>query len=1346
MAFWDFIKQLRLNDEEEKKRREQGGVTNRIFGFLDDTLDTTGDVGKWGIERSKDVVGTVAGLGREAIVKPVVTAIASAEEKQQDYKKDSQVEVINKLKDMKPDEREEYIKSNPVLSNRYKDGKLKFTDTTAPWLFGNIFKGADTMAEVDVKDNEQLNQLIAKINERDTANDKGRQSTNFVDRQIFGNEPIQAYQNRYAGLKDEAGWSTPAAVLGTGANVLLDSPLSGGTSNVIKNIGKEGLEKLAKTSAVEGVESILKGNLKDEVIKKVAPLIAEATDVNQIKKLLGDVDPSIAKRIVTGKTKTEAVDEAVGSFRRGIDDVAPPTGKTDPLDTATDAAAQTQKAIDERKLAEGQSAMDSMDTVTPPAQPPIPPAQTRQTGSAGDELLSRMYSTSDIDAKMKKKTWRQELNERWFDKTAAYNRFSSLYKEKTGEDLAKDLDPAVLAQRTNGRERAASMRLEPVIQRIRQSGDFDAVRKLGAARHMLSRPDTTPAETLVLARRTIDELQASLGDEGMRKVDDAVRSVNEFYDNQLKDLVSIGRLSEDSYNYIRQSNPDYFSKISLIEHIIESNDTSRFAARASHNQAKENIIQAVKGIGDDSRFHIQDPIEMMARSAIAVQKAVEDTQLFKAIQNFEQIDPNSFKTIRASENVIKRMGLSLENKELRPIRDKAERMIKTREKWAKQLQSQINKLEKQGLHKALKGDGTKPMPEFSVRGLGGNAPTSKAADQLGPQDTARFVKSLVEGPNSEIKRLKKMVGTRDAHLAKTLDEIDSLNQEYFEAAQKIASNSKEAQALMDLEVPKGLKVISAIQNGVVERVAVPEEVYEAFTGLNAAQKDVVSGTMRKINKVAKEAFTTYNPAFALITNPIRDIGNSAFTSKEVPVRDYVLVLPYAKRWVQSFWGSLINDEAAQRLARAGAGNAGQFTYDLNPEKFSKELRRKTNGVEVKNPKDFMREVARLAGMPGRGIKTLGTAVENATRGVEGRAALKRGASDIEAAVAARRVSTDFAQGGKDAQAINNYLNFFNARLQGTRNIVKGIKDNPKRAGVLITAGVMMPAAATYLYNETNHPEVMDQIDQQTKDNNWIFVVGDGVDEDGRPNQFITVPKNDAQKIFSVPIENALKALKNDYPDSFAQIATKMLGSVSPVDFQKDGQLNASRMLGGILPAPISAGVQAVTNKNLYFDSKIVPDSLSKLPAEEQYTDKTPGIDKFIAAALPGEQSPMKVTAVRRGLTGRSADNPIETMKGPLTASGGAVQSEFYKLKSKADKNRASASKYINESIAAGDLQAATETANAYNQYLIELYTPFGERYGDYMTEELDSIYQDLKINLNKRSIAARRRTLEKVAQ
>ena len=1354
MAFWDFIKQLHLNDAEEKRRQQRGGFLNSVYGAIDNTGDMIGDAGKRYIDINKKGVGAVAGLAREAVVKPVVSVIASAEERQQDSLKRNQLDLINKLKDIKPEDREAFIKDNPVLQNRFKDGKLTFRETTDPWLFGNIFRDKKTMAEVDVKDNSALERLTAQINEKDAANDKGRQATNIIDRQIFGNEPIQAYQNREAGL-EKAGWSKPMAIAGTGANVLLDSPLGGGAGSVVKSVGKEGIEQLAKTGTREGVEALLKGKVSKEVLDKISQTIANTTDTKVIRQVLDQTDSSILKRVRSGKTAGQIADDVVSK-------VKPTTQGTDNLIN------DFVNAADPNKLT------PDTPTVTPPVG---------RLSKEEEDFLGSFHSTSEIDKMGPKKGVASKINEQTFDKNAPLTAFKEAYKQNTGQDLPTDFDPKAIMQLSNGNDAAAKLQLEPVTRALSGTKNLDDVRMLGMARHILSRRETLPTETVARAEAVLNNMQSRLGRD-FAKTEEAVGAVVKFNQDQLQRLVDAEIISPESYKYLQEANPNYFSNMGLVDHILNDTTASKaFGASGSHNRSRENIIKAVRGFEDDSRAEFRDPIENIARTAAAVQKAVKDRELFNAIGEFEKIDPKLAFKQRISENVLKRMNLSLDNQELRPVRDKLDRMMRTRQMWVKKLQTESNNLEKKAYQTSLK-EGGQSMPKFTPEGLGGAVPTSKATNKvvaqtpgeeqlmkamgspdgmptplkLGPQDTQAFLRSLVEGSPAKIERLRKQINTRDVNAHRILDEIDGMRSEYDDTVQRIISNSEEAKQLMDKELPKGMKAITSMKNGIQERIAVPEEIHAIYSGMNKAQQDVVNTTAKKMLQFTKESLTTYNPAFALVTNPIRDIAQSAFISKEVPLKDYLLVAPYAKRWLESFWGTLRQDSVFRAVNAAGGGNSGQFVDNLDPEKYAKQIEKRVHGkrvlginsgVVVKNPADFLKLMAKVSVSPVIGaakvIKKVGTTVEATTRGVEARAVKARGGSVKEAALGNRTVSTDFLEGGKSAQVVNNFLPFFNARLQGTRNVVKAIKENPKRASVLIGAGIGVPTATAYAWNMSNYKDEYEQVDQSVKDNNFVIFFGKGVNAKDQPNQFITIPKNDIQRFFSNPIENALRALNDDDPESFGVIATKMLSGTLPIDVAKDGKLNASRTVGSILPPVPKAAVQYVTNKNLYNDSPLVPDNLKGLPPEEQVRETTSPIDSFIAKIIPGQQSPIKVNAARSAISGNTIRNPIDSLASPLTASANAPTSEFYSILNKTSQKHDSASKKINEALARDDYMEARKIADEYNEGLKAAFRPWADKFGDKQTPELIDLYNKQKINLTKKSIKQRQTNIRKKA-
>lgn len=1412
MAFWDIIKELRKNDEEEKKRRAQGGFSNRIYGFLDDTLDTAGNAVKAKTRLVKKVAqplinsteynaGILAGAGREIVVKPIIKAGKS-------------------LRETQLDERPKMYDEMLALSKAERERIASDPNDKRSWRMQDFIKNNGNLDDETIKKRKE--QVLAEA-------EKKRQPLkpkDGIQKTILGNEDIFSVQGDYrAGKKKlqeggaSEGIATSGGALYGGALALLDSPFGMGSGTAAKQIGKKGMQQLAKSTDKVAIEKFLTSKLGGDVATKISQQIAETTDPKQIKKILNSVDRTNKPSRLSVNADGEASVDELSKGAKNTFENAPTTEKPGGIDRAkAEIENGTARPVRIKYLEDGTPVIEDgrhrveaarqmglktfpiEDVTNPPknttdeflqAVDPAkyngqPPKAMADRSAEEADLLSRIHSTSEIEAAgTKKKSIGSKVNEQWFDKNAPMTAFAEAYKARTGRDLPSDLDPKAIMQLSNGNDAAAKLQLEPVTKALTQARNIDDVKILGTARHILNRRDSLPAETVARAEAAIRNMESRLG-KNFQNVDSAVQSVVDFNHQQLQRLVDAEIISPESYKYMREANPDYFGNMGLVEHLLtDSNASKMFGGSGSHNRARENIIKAIKGFEDDTRFEIRDPIENIARTAAAVQKAVKDRELFTAIGRFESIDKNLAFKQRASENVLKRMGLSVDNKEMRPVRDKLDRMMKTRGNWVKKLQTQANNLEKKAYQVSLKKGGS-TMPEFTPGGLGGEVSTAKATNKdmtktvlqtpaekqlmevidaagpgspppkLGPKDTQTFLRNLVQGPPTEIARLRKQISTRDVNAQRLLDEIESMRAEYDDLAQRIASNSEEAKALMDKELPKGMKVITSMKNGIQERIAVQPEIQEIYAGLNAAGQDIVNTVARKSGQITKEALTTYNPAFALVTNPIRDVAQGAFRSKEVPLRDYLLIVPYAAKWLQSLKGTLLKDATFKAVTAAGGGNSGQFVDDLNPEKFAQQVRNKAegtrilginSGVVVKDPKDFIKLMAKVAVSPiigaGKVIKGAGTTIEATTRGVEARAALKNNKSLNEAALGNRRVSTDFLEGGHAAQVTNQFLNFFNARIQGTRNVVEGIKADPKRASVLITAGIAVPTATVYAWNSTKFGEEYDQVDQSVKDNNFVLFFGHGTNEKGEPNEFITLPKNDIQKFFATAVENGMRTLRDDNPEEFSTVATKMLGGLLPIDVVKDGEFNASRAVGSILPPALKAPIQVATNKNFYNDSPIVPDNLKGLPAEEQVRDTTSPVDKFIANLLPGEQSPLKINSARTAITGNLVRNPVDNLGAPLTAKANAPQSEFYRVLNKTAKQRNSASNKINDAIEAGDITEARRIADEYNQYVRDSFKPWAERYKEKQTPQLLEIYNKQKINLTKRSISQRRTTIEK---
>jgi hypothetical protein len=1324
MAWWDFLKAIRQNDDEEKRRDTEGGFKNRATGFLDDVLDKTGDTAKWAGRTSRDVaqnaVGMGVGLARETFVKPVVAGIKTVEEWEQDNRREGYEGIIDQLKNVRPEDREEFIKNDPVLSRRFKDGKLQFKDVTSPFIFGDIRKEQKVTDEVDVKDNEALDRLAISLKDRDTGNDAGFKKDDYVGRQVFGNEPIKSYQARQEGLKNEAGWSGGAAFLGTLGNVALDSPVG-----VAGKAGKRGVSELAErlitADTAETAAKFLKDKVPDEVIERVAPLVAKNTDSKQIQNIL---------------------DDAMGR-KPGIP--------------------EPQKIVDEL--------VDAAAPKVPEAPKAAPPKNATSFGPDADEVLGRMKTSEQIKEMSPKKSIRQKGYENFFNRNAPLDIFNKVYKAATGKSLSAADDPAKLAQLKNGHDDQVKQAVAPTIDKLSTlgKGQLDAVRVVGESQQILDRADKYAPEIVQRAQRAIDQVRTSLGDEQFARVTEGVQAMGDHHDQLLRMLVESGDLTEDAYATIKATNPNFFSKRNLVEYLVSGENRGAFSTR-TNNVSRDKVLQAVKGLQDDSRYEILDPIESMVNTTRSVIDRVGSSRMFDAARNLSETAPDLVIPLRNAEDVLARQELAFQNKALRPVRNQIDRMITTRGKWVRRLESEIGKLEKAGLNKSLKAGGTPSMPDFNVAGLGGRVPTSQAGknvvttpgekkmletlgeeiptnpNKIGPKDTKAFIQSLITKPNKEIAALKRQVLTREPKLAALFDEIDVMKRQYEDIAGEIRGNVDKAKELVDADVPKGYKAISRIRNGVTERIALPEDVANAWAGMNEAQRDTVGGVLRYMAMPLKAGATTLNLGFTFIRNPIRDARTTAFTSKAIPVGEYITVLPYLKRWSAGFIEALRDGPLAQEIRAAGGGGAGLNNAYNDSRNTVKELNRKVNGPEINSPQDLLKEAGRILGKVYGGIERAGRAVEYAPRLAEAKAVKQAGGTTEAAAIAARSVTVDFAQAGKTGKVLNDYFTFLNARLQGNLNVLRAIKENPKRATAVVTSQIAMPIVAGTVWNRTQFPDVYDQIGQDVKDNNFVLILGDEQDENGNFTQVLKIPKNEADKVFGNIAEATVNMLSGDPSKSVGQVAGESAASALPIDVMKDGKFNPSRAVGSTLSPVPKAAVENVTNKNLYFDSPIVSESMEDLPDDEQVRDNTAPAAKFLAG-LTGS-SPIKTEQALRTTTGTLlTKNPVESLTGAgAGASGREPANKFYQVKKDVDKSRASASKKINEAIAKNDYNEARKIAEEHNQYMVKTFKPWAKKYGKYITPDMEEAYTGLRINLSSRSVKQRRNSLQKATR
>lgn len=1068
-------------------------------------------------------------------------------------------------------------------------------------------------------------------------------------------------------------------------------------------------------------------------------------------------------------------------------------------------------------IAETVAPKQTPDTIDPAVAPTTTPGEVNPVTGLRDNTLPEDQGivTKSREQIMKdnkvQRSFSERVNESLFDANAPLRAYAKAYKEKTGEVLDAADDPAALAQLRNGMDEAGAARLQTLVddmEFIRSNKLTDAWKEYGIANQVVNDRADIYSPTIVAAEaKKLEDLQARLKPEEFQQVQAAVQKTIDFQDQQLVRLRDNGFVSQEAYDAIKEVNPNYFTRFNFAEYI---DDNQRLFASTNSKNVGKNIVQAVQGKGEDAKYIIEDPAEAITRSALKTENIIQNNKVFSAIGRLSEDLPEMAIKLRDADNVQARMSLSIENNELRPVRNKLERIIKSGSRDLRRLESQINKLEKQGMNLSLKKGGERMAPgDFTVAGLGGDVPTSQAgqvvktanddatdliqqlessvrrnpdsprstglkqdviAEQagtlaetnpsmLGPSDTKAFLYNLIEnGSRRDIDKLKQMVGRRDQKLNALLDDIGFTKSEYDEVATKIRDNISEGKAHADLDVPEGYEAVTGWRDGIQERIAVPSYIAQAYKGKNDAQVGAMERIMMAASKPFKAAATIFSPAF-LVKNSIRDTGTHWLTSQNISKAERLAIAPYAKRWAQGFIDSLTNSEFSQKVASEGGGAAGVFSNVGDTQKIVRDLTKKVAGQEVKTADGMFREALRMTGKytgvtPAFNayagtMQRMGRALEYAPRLAEARAAIEKGASDPAAALAARNALGDLQNGGTISRLLNNYTPFFNSILQGNKRIVDAARENPQNAMVMAAAGIALPAATGYLWNRTMYPDVLNQIPEWERESNFVIILGDEQDKEGNYTQVIKIPKNDAAKVFGNNLEVALDKMAGEDSQTFAELFLKTIGYAQPFQVEKDGELSLDAMVGsapGVSNPLVRTPVELASNHSFFTGRDIVPEYLQGLDSKDQVTDKTAPID---ALAAQVGISPQQSAVVRQGVSAGllNGKNPVDQVKNVgVGSSGTRGQNEFYKIRDDVSNLKKKASLAINKSIEEGDYESAQAIAQEYNALRVQKFAPWVETYSDSATDEMYENFDSLRLNLSGRAIKQRRARLQKEQQ
>jgi hypothetical protein len=440
---------------------------------------------------------------------------------------------------------------------------------------------------------------------------------------------------------------------------------------------------------------------------------------------------------------------------------------------------------------------------------------------------------------------------------------------------------------------------------------------------------------------------------------------------------------------------------------------------------------------------------------------------------------------------------------------------------------------------------------------------------------------------------------------------------------------------IDPEIKKVVDNVAPYQLNALEKViAAPARLFRAgttglsapFTAANYIKDQIGSG----IN--SKAVLATHNPANIL--SGLFEAGKDQFWKSDDPL------------W-QKF------------IAHAGDTTSFDLTRNLQSgRELSREIRVGQAG-----------KIGNAAIHPIRTLEDLNSITEKATRfqnfkGVYNEA-IKGGATEQEAlqhaTLAAWQNSVDFNRAGDWARAVNLLVPYFNAGIQGSRQLVRSFQNRPLATSAKVLAGVTMPLAGLTAYNmaDPERRKIYNNISEFEKENNFILIPPNSKQNaDGSYNVF-KVPIPPGFGNLAQPTRRAIESFVNGNPVDGAKIGADLLQALTgPLDPH-----NPQQALSGLIPQVVKPLVQQAANKDFFTGKEIVPeymnsevDASGNPVAEKDKAFKyTSGSARAIAGVLG--VSPIRVEKFIKDTFGKIGQYTQNAIDSGLAATGAIPQEQ-----------------------------------------------------------------------------------------
>ena len=429
----------------------------------------------------------------------------------------------------------------------------------------------------------------------------------------------------------------------------------------------------------------------------------------------------------------------------------------------------------------------------------------------------------------------------------------------------------------------------------------------------------------------------------------------------------------------------------------------------------------------------------------------------------------------------------------------------------------------------------------------------------------------------------------------------------------------------------GNTTISVWENGSRVHYEVGKEIADVLKGVNEESAGMLVKILSAPARLLRQGATGRNIDF-MIPNMFKDQLDAAITSKYgyKPFLDYFRGLGHLINYKKT--GS---DELVESWMKSGGSIFFENMSGRKGIKEQIESATQKKGV-LKQVKDW------IIG----GIDAIGEFSETPTRLGLFKRGLEATGNPLKAMMESREGTLDFARMGAKMKTANSIIPFLNVGVQGFDKLVRAVKDNPKKVGVLFATYAGIPAITSAVYNNLYHPEELAEILAYVKDSNFVIVRGRT--KEGKVD-YIKFPKGNVVPFIANPTEELINWMAGNDAKSFREMATSLLSEGLPV-IKGGSNLKevGVRTLGGVLPQAIKPAFEDLLNKSTFKTTAsgepkdIVPSYLKGKPPSEQAYEFTPGAYKAIGKLL--NVSPLRAKNFLEGTFAGAIKTPVAILE------------------------------------------------------------------------------------------------------